>query len=289
MAASPPARRMNSTICAETEQRIVGVYNPLFCLSAHPLEELAAGAARGGKDDNLQAERHREAGAEDGYAVGLPEAARSRNENLAIAALPAVLFHDHGPLRLPLALVDDARGGLHEGLVELQRSTAGVRTAHLRVCAVCAYLELLRRALKPARVHAPQQLLQRAHVHVAAVHVARHPHPQPVELVLRLLGRALVHGRHVLLDGALEGERLAPARARVLERLDVRVKAQEERVAHQRAQPLHAALVVLLVLVIVQQPVRVLLDDVLVLHLRGLLLHGAARARAARGPARNQS
>ena len=42
------------------------------------------------------------------------------DQHLRLAHVPAVLLHNHWPIRFPVAAVDDAACGLHEGRVELE-------------------------------------------------------------------------------------------------------------------------------------------------------------------------
>lgn len=88
----------------------------------------------------------------------------------------------------------------------------------------------------PARVHARQQLFERAHVDVALPPVGREAHAEPFELVLCLIRSAFVlGGARGLLEGRLEREHLLPALARRFESLDVRLKPHKEGVRHERA------------------------------------------------------
>ena len=86
--------------------------------------------------------------------------------------------------------------------------------------------------VKAALVDARQQLLERAIVHVALELVAGEPHAEPVDLVLRRVRVDLLLA--VVLQRALERQRLDAAEARGVELLHVRIKRLEERVVDER-------------------------------------------------------
>ena len=86
--------------------------------------------------------------------------------------------------------------------------------------------------LKPALVDARQQLLERAHVHVPLELVAGEPHAEAVDLVLRGILVDLLLA--VVLQCALERQRLDASEARGVEALDVRLERPEERVVDEQ-------------------------------------------------------
>tara|TARA_Y100000768_G_scaffold322678_2_gene258967 strand:+ start:1063 stop:1653 length:591 start_codon:yes stop_codon:yes gene_type:complete len=109
-----------------------------------------------------------------------------------------------------------------------------------------ARLELLCASLKPALVDARQKPLQRAHVNVALKLIASDPHAQPVDLVLRGVLVDLLLA--VVLQCALEGQRLDAPASRGVEVLDVHIERLEERVVNERALLLLLLLLLLFVL-----------------------------------------
>ena len=58
----------------------------------------------------------------------------SPDQDFGIAALPAVFFHDHGPVRLPRATVDHSGGRLFERLVEFELLCRPVVLQIMYVC-----------------------------------------------------------------------------------------------------------------------------------------------------------
>ena len=95
------------------------------------------------------------------------------------------------------------------------RSGDGVSEAHWTRARAEGHLQLLRRALKPALVDALQQPVQRPHVHVALVLVARQPLAQLLPLVV--VQRHAIRADHLVghLGRRLERHALAPRVARL--------------------------------------------------------------------------
>jgi hypothetical protein len=138
--------------------------------------------------------------------------------------------------------------------------------------------------LKAALVHAREQLLQRAHVHIPLELVAGEPHAEPVNLVLRGVLVDLLLA--VVLQRALEGERLDAPEARGVQVLHVRLKRLEERVVDEPVLLLLLLLLLslLLSLLLALLPLPIWRWRLLRLGQEGAQVGVLARALSAAGP-----